>query len=300
MNKKLYGYAGLFAACSILAVYGQGSVLVQENFEQKDALHEREKSGESQYDEKFVKLIELLCGEGLMSFGGTVSLDAMFEGIDLLDKTIIDFGCGGGGHDTYLAEKYPSAQITAVDVDTMILAQAKQRAGERGLGKNLCFSLIEKNTTLPFADNTFDIVFAKESFLHVKEKAFLFKEFFRVLKPGSVLVIDDWFYTQPEFDEDMKAMVEIDKLEYNLIQPEVYCSLVQDAGFTDVTYKDTTDFTLAEFRKHIQNLEGTYNQKIKDEFGEQYLAYALDGWKLNEKIFVGGKLRTARVKAYKK
>ena len=58
------------------------------------------------YTLKNVPLFEAMYGTGLISLGGYEAVDAMFKGIDLRSKKILDIGSGIGGMAHYLSKKY--------------------------------------------------------------------------------------------------------------------------------------------------------------------------------------------------
>ena len=61
---------------------------------------------------------------------------------------------------------------------------------------------------LPFGNACFDIVFSKDSIIHIPDKQALFSEVFRVLRPGGWLVMSDWYCSEAPFTEEMSNWVE--------------------------------------------------------------------------------------------
>ena len=60
---------------------------------------------------------------------------------------------------------------------------------------------------MEFADNTFDGVFALEATCHAKDPIIVYKEIFRVLKPGALFVETAWTMTDsydPQNPEHVK------------------------------------------------------------------------------------------------
>ncbi len=100
---------------------------------------------------------------------------------DLTDKHVLDVGCGKGRFARVLGEHYPGAEIWGLDISEEMLrfvpAGIKTRAGLM--------------TELPFADSTFDCIYATESLEHAVETGKAVGEMCRVLKPGGKLVIID-------------------------------------------------------------------------------------------------------------
>ncbi len=100
---------------------------------------------------------------------------------NLADKRVLDVGCGKGRFDRVLLERNPEAQICGLDISEAMLACVS--AGiERVAGYM---------TELPFADSTFDFVYATESLEHAVEIDVAVAEMCRVLKPGGKLAIVD-------------------------------------------------------------------------------------------------------------
>ncbi|RLV10046.1 SAM-dependent methyltransferase [Streptomyces griseocarneus] len=99
---------------------------------------------------------------------------------------VLDIGCGSGKpavriaglHDVHVTGVTISAQQAAV-------AGARPEAGENS--GQAAFRQAD-GMDLPFADVTFDRIYAIESFLHMSDRAKAIAEAARVLRPGGVLV----------------------------------------------------------------------------------------------------------------
>jgi ubiquinone/menaquinone biosynthesis C-methylase UbiE len=100
---------------------------------------------------------------------------------DLTDKCVLDVGCGKGRFARVLQEQNPGAEIWGLDISEEMLqfvpVGIHRRPGSM--------------TELPFADSTFDCVYATESLEHAVEIERAVDEMCRVLKPGGKLAIID-------------------------------------------------------------------------------------------------------------
>jgi len=100
---------------------------------------------------------------------------------DLTDKCVLDVGCGKGRFARVLGERFPGAEIWGLDISEEMLRFVPAGVGTRA----------GSMTELPFADSTFDCVYATESLEHAVEIERAVSEMCRVLKPGGKLVIID-------------------------------------------------------------------------------------------------------------
>ena len=97
------------------------------------------------------------------------------------DKRLLDVGCGKGRYGRVLLEQNPGSRITGLDISEQMLQSVPA-----GIGR---ISAIM--TDLPFANESFDGVYATESLEHAVDIPRAIDEMCRVLRPGGKLAIID-------------------------------------------------------------------------------------------------------------
>jgi ubiquinone/menaquinone biosynthesis C-methylase UbiE len=97
---------------------------------------------------------------------------------------VLDTGCGHGISTFMLAEAFPGAQITGIDVARNMIKRAEKKKSVSGKQlDNIHFSQADASR-LPFEDNSFDTVTGHGFLYMIKHRDHVLKELNRVLKPG--------------------------------------------------------------------------------------------------------------------
>ncbi len=99
--------------------------------------------------------------------------------------SILDIGCGFGHSFNELAARFSPQTIVGLDADPALQERAGQAAADCPSPVRL---LMGDAARIDAADNSFDLIFCHQTFHHIVEQEQAAAEFFRVLKPGGVLL----------------------------------------------------------------------------------------------------------------
>jgi len=168
-----------------------------------------------------------------MGCGNPFALAELAEG-----ETVLDLG-SGAGLDVILSAKRvgPSGHAFGVDFLDDMLDIARTNASEAGVG-NVEF-LAGKIEDVPLPDNSVDVVISNCVINLVPDKALVFREMARVLRPGGRVAISDVVLADdaPEPDQtDMKAWAECG---VGGLRRQTYVAMLNQAGFEAVTIEFT-------------------------------------------------------------
>ena len=205
--------------------------------------------------------------------GGKLATDWLIEqGQFSSDKKVLEVACNMGTTTIELAKKY-GCQITAVDLDAKALEQAHLAAAKVGVEEFVTFEKANA-MKLPYEDDTFDIVI-NEAMLTMqteKGKAKCMEEYYRVLKPGGVLLTHDVMLKQ----KDEAVRVELSRAINVNVGPLTEGSWIQLARSHDFDRVDTFvgEMTLMSVSGMIydEGLGGTlkicFNALKKDNYSQ--------------------------------
>jgi len=160
--------------------------------------------------------------------GNPVAMAGIVEG-----ETVLDLG-SGGGIDVFLAARLAgsSGRVIGVDMTAEMLERAEANAARAGL-ENIEFrqGLIE---ALPVEDTTVDVIISNCVINLAPDKARVFAEAFRVLRPGGRLVVSDMVTSSTLPDEVRDDLGSWASCVGGAIPQDDYLAVIADAGFTGV------------------------------------------------------------------
>ncbi len=127
----------------------------------------------------------------------------LMESLDYLDdpahgrpppQVVVDLGCGPGHASAAMQERWPKAQVLALDIATGMLAQTRRHTRSTGARRLNPFArtpalLCADARALPLRDRSVDVLFSNLCLQWVEDLPAVFAGFRRVLKPGGLLLV---------------------------------------------------------------------------------------------------------------
>lgn len=160
--------------------------------------------------------------------GNPVALASLKEG-----EVILDLG-SGAGLDMFVASKKVgvTGKVIGVDMTPAMIEKAKKNAEELGI-KNVEFRFgdIEE---LPLEDHSVDVVISNCVINLAPDKAKVFREAYRVLRPGGRVMVSDIVLSKPLPQKIRDEVVTYTGCIGGAILDEEYLQHMRDAGFIDV------------------------------------------------------------------
>ncbi|RUS17233.1 S-adenosyl-L-methionine-dependent methyltransferase [Endogone sp. FLAS-F59071] len=160
-------------------------------------------------------------------------------------ELILDVGCGNGIWALEVAQQFPNAQVTGIDLSPPNEQQSNP--------KNLSYQRADMFEGLKFSDASVDYIFMRSMGLVIKDDkwASVLKEFLRVLKPGGMVELfeADLIHHNPgpvlhAFDGFFSS--QCDEMGLDFTFTERLHERIQNCGFVDVSRR-TLDIPLGEW-----------------------------------------------------
>lgn len=101
-------------------------------------------------------------------------------------KNVLVAGCGSGADVCYFAAA--QATVTGIDISEVQLTFSKQMLAEKGFSAKLIRRDLNHLSRLPVPRESIDLIVSSYALQYVKDLKKLFMQFYRMLKPGGVLV----------------------------------------------------------------------------------------------------------------
>ncbi|HTV83322.1 MAG TPA: class I SAM-dependent methyltransferase [Acidobacteriaceae bacterium] len=193
-------------------------------------------------------LVHLLLGDSFHPGGETLTLRlGTLLGISP-DSRVLDAAAGRGASAIHLAETF-GCRVNGIDFSPENVAAARTAAAQRGLAGQVAFAMADAEK-IPFEEDVFDAIVCECAFCTFPDKAAAAGEFSRVLKPGGRLGLSDLTRTSEPLPELEGLLAWVSCI--GDAQPvDVYCGMLQNAGFEVQTVEDYT-YALTDLIRQIQ------------------------------------------------
>jgi SAM-dependent methyltransferase len=153
---------------------------------------------------------------------------------------------------------------------------------------------------LPFADESFDIVYSKDAIIHVRDKEALYAESSRVLRPGGRLCVGDWLRGEGDaLDPFVDSFIAGSGEEFYMQTLAELGALVSAVGFVDVEVEDRGDWYHEEAQDELTRLRGPLRDPFLSRFDQDFYDATIRFWESVVESTGRGALRPGHVRARK-
>ena len=206
---------------------------------------------------------------------------------------VLDAGCGVGGTAIHLA-KTTRCKVTGVNINRMQLEIAERKAGDEGLEDRIDFQYADCSLSLPFPDDSIDIIVNIESACHYDDRGKFLQEASRVLKPSGKIVAMDWMardgLTVEEYDMYISPLCQPFAVS-GLESQSTYYEKLHNAGLEIMEFegfygKDADNVKLVEYAHNLlatlqfAGVETQGIRRLSDQFGTLSAAWKSGSFEL--------------------
>jgi phosphoethanolamine N-methyltransferase len=189
--------------------------------------------------------------------------------------------------------------VVGIDVEGPLIEEARRATAGSAIADRVRFELVEPGP-LPFGDGSFDVVFSKDSILHVPDKVALARDIHRLLRPGGVFAASDWMTGREGAPtEEMERYLEAEGLGFVLSTQAHYKTALEAAGFTDISFVDRNVWYRDLAKDEEASLAGPLRETIVARTDETFLRQQLEVWRTMRIVLDSGELRPTHIRAVK-
>lgn len=187
---------------------------------------------------------------------------------------LLDVGSGTGGPAVHIATR-TGCRVDGVEINEVGVEVSRSLVASAGVGERVRFHLGDA-MAMPFPDATFDTALSLNVMNVFSDKVGLFREVFRVLRPGGIWAFLSGTFELDEGDDDVRR-----RLARGYLIPQFYDSLagykakLREAGFV---IDEVVEF-ISDFRVQVKrwgDAYATHREAIALEQGEENTAYHID------------------------
>ncbi|MBS3757027.1 MAG: methyltransferase domain-containing protein [Desulfobacterales bacterium] len=180
---------------------------------------------------------------------------------------IIDLGGGFSGSARYLAKTY-GWEVVVLNLSETENARARKMNAEQGLDHMI--EVVDGSfDTIPFPDESFDIVWSQDAILHSDNREKVLEEAKRVLKPGGEMIFTDPMQAD-DCPEDVLQPI-YDRIHLtSLGSPGFYQQHAKKIGFEVVDFEELTPHLTKSYARILEELEKREDE-VKHKISQEYI-----------------------------
>jgi arsenite methyltransferase len=193
--------------------------------------------------------------------------------------TVVDLG-SGGGIDCFLSAKKvgEKGKVIGIDATPEMIYRARKTAEENGY-KNVEFRLGEIEH-MPLERNTADVIISNCVINLSPDKEQVFRDAFRVLKPGGKLAVSDIVLLKDLPDAILDDIGTWSRCISGAIKENEYIGAMKDAGFGRIKVEERVIYTHDQLASYADGTESIASDKLKGiNLSEMVASYKISAYK---------------------
>lgn len=201
------------------------------------------------------------------------TVEQMAESAQITPETrVLDVGAGFGGAARYLAQTY-GCKVTCLNLSEVENARNRELNREQGLD-HLVNVVDGSFEDLPFEDNSYDVVWSQDAFLHSGDRTRVIEEAMRVLRTGGELVFTDPMAADGTSQAALSPILARLQLE-SMATPGFYRRNLLRLGAKSVDFSDHTSQLARHYQRVLEETErrdAELDGKVSKEYRERMKA----------------------------
>lgn len=240
------------------------------------------------YDDRHIALLEALWGDGYLSPGGAGEVARVIEGLPVNGARMLDIGSGSGAIAISLVRDHGAAHVLGIDIETPVCDAARRRVANAQAMDAVTIQKVFPGP-LPLEDGAFDIVFSKDSIVHIPDKESLAADVFRVLEPGGWFAASDWLIAHDDAPSpEMADYIALEDLDFAMASPARYRAALELAGFTDITLRNRNCWYAEVAKAELARFTGSERPAFEKTHGSDLIESSIRTWTAMIKVLESG------------
>jgi phosphoethanolamine N-methyltransferase len=153
---------------------------------------------------------------------------------------------------------------------------------------------------LDWPNETFDVVFSKDSLIHITDKAATYDEVLRVLKPGGVFAASDWLGGENTHSSpDWRRCIELTQHNFHMATAAEAEAMLRASGFVDVSSVDRNAWYSEFTKQEVSDLEGPLRERLLEVVDEDVYQHWLEVRRALRDAVNAGAMRPTHLRGFK-
>lgn len=184
------------------------------------------------------------------------------------DAKVIDVGAGFGGSARYIAKTY-GCEVVALNLSEAENERDRQKNKEQGLDHLV--TVVDGNfENLPYENQSFDIVWCQDSFLHSADRGKVIEEVARVLKPGGEFIFTDPMQADDAPEDKLQPIYDRINLS-SMGSPSFYRQKAKQCGLSEVEFEELTPQLAQHYARVREEMHKKHDALKANNVSDDYI-----------------------------